>query len=98
VWCVLLGNNLLGQHVLEGLSTAPYFRIALEHELSLHLKDVPLATQRRMWLQPDGAPRHFGRAVTEFLSEDCEGIWIGTGGPVAWHARSPDLHPVDFFL
>jgi hypothetical protein len=34
----------------------------------------------------------------EFLKEDCEGIWIGRGGLVAWPPRSPKLNPLDIFL
>jgi hypothetical protein len=51
-----------------------------------------------MWLQHDGAPPHFSRAVTEFLNDDYEGRLIGRGGPVAWPARSPDLNLLYFFL
>jgi hypothetical protein len=34
----------------------------------------------------------------EFLNEGYEGGRIGTGGPVAWPIRTPDLNPLDFFL
>jgi hypothetical protein len=60
VWCGVLGNNLIGPHVIEGRLTAPFFRNFLENELPLNLEDVPLATRRRMWLQHDEAPSHFG--------------------------------------
>jgi hypothetical protein len=51
-----------------------------------------------MWLQHDGAPPHFDKAVTEFLNEDYEGRWIGRGGTVAWSSQSPDLNLLHFFL
>jgi hypothetical protein len=41
------------------------------------LEDVPLATKRRMLLQNDGAPPHFGREATELLKENCKGRRIG---------------------
>jgi hypothetical protein len=42
----------------------------LENELLLHLEEVPLVTRRQMWLQHDGAPQNFSRAVMEFFNED----------------------------
>jgi hypothetical protein len=51
-----------------------------------------------MWLRHDGAPLHFGRAVTEFLNEGYEGRWIGRGGLVAWPAQSADLNQLGLFL
>jgi hypothetical protein len=44
VWCGILGNNLIGPHVIEGCIRAPYQRNFLENELLLHLENVPLAT------------------------------------------------------
>jgi hypothetical protein len=44
MWCGVLGNNLIGLHVIEGCLIAPYYRNFLVNELSLHLEDVPLAT------------------------------------------------------
>jgi hypothetical protein len=33
-----------------------------------------------MWVQHDGAPVHFSRAVMEFLNEGYEGKWTGKSG------------------
>jgi hypothetical protein len=51
-----------------------------------------------MWLQYDGAPPLFGRTLTDILNEDYDGRWMGRGEPVAWHAWSPVLNALDFFL
>jgi hypothetical protein len=49
-----------------------------------------------MWIQQDETPLHFGREMTEFLSDSYYGRWLGRGGPVPWSAQSPDLSPLDF--
>jgi hypothetical protein len=51
-----------------------------------------------MRLPNDGAPSHVSGAVTEFLNENFEGRWVGTGGPVAWPTWSPNLNTKDFFV
>jgi hypothetical protein len=77
------------------LLTALYYKNFLETELPLYLEGVPLATQRRIWLQYDGAPPNYGRALMEFLNEYYEGRWIGRGGRAAWPPRSPNLNLLD---
>jgi hypothetical protein len=64
---VVWGNKLIGLHVTKGCLAAPYYRNFLENELPLQSEEAPLAAQRRMWLQHDGALVHFGRAVIVFL-------------------------------
>jgi hypothetical protein len=51
-----------------------------------------------MRLQHDGAPLHFGRAVTTFLNQGYERKWMGRGRLVAWPAQSSDLNQLDSFL
>jgi hypothetical protein len=46
----------------------------------------------------DGAPAHFSRAMRDVLSNICHDRWIGTGGPIAWPPRLPDLNPLDFYV
>jgi hypothetical protein len=98
VWCGVLGDNLMGLHIIVGYLTPPYYRNFLEDELPLQSENVPLATEREMQLKHDGAPLHFSNAVTEFLNKDYEGRWMGRGGPVALSTWSPDLKPLDLFL
>ena len=62
------------------------------------LDDMPLQLRRHLWYQLDGAPAHFTLPVRQWLDQHFPGRWIGSGGPVAWPARSPDLTPLDFFL
>jgi hypothetical protein len=40
----------------------------------------------------------FRQRVTGIFERTYEGRGIGTNGPVAWPARSPDFNPSDFFL
>jgi hypothetical protein len=98
VWYRVWSNNLIGPHVIKICLATTYYRNFLENELPLPLEEVPLAAQRRMWLQHDGAVLHFGRAVTEIFTEHYEGRWIGIGELVAWSTWSPVLNPLDFFL
>jgi hypothetical protein len=43
-------------------------------------------------------PAHFRRAVRDVLNNAYHDRWIGRGGPIVWHPRSPDLIPLDFYL
>lgn len=97
VWAGILGDTLLGPHVLpQRLNAASYLEF-LENVLPNYLDDVPLLTRTQMWFMHDGAPPHFSRRVRDFLNATYP-RWIGRGGPTAWPPRSPDLNPLDFFL
>lgn len=61
------------------------------------IEELPILYRRRMWLQLDGAPAHYARAVREHSNENYS-PWIGRGGTVAWPPRAPDLTPLDYFL
>ena len=45
-----------------------------------------------------GAPPHFLVAVRAFLNKVFPEQWVGRGGPTAWPARCPDLHPLYYYL
>lgn len=98
VWAGVVGNHLIGPHVLPNRMNADDFLRFLQHDLDILLEDIPLATRQNMWLQLDGAPTHFAAVVRQWLHEHYPGRWIGRGGPVPWPPRSPDLTPLDFFL
>ena len=44
----------------------------------------------------DGAPVYVIADIRNFLDDTYSQRWIGPGGPLTWHARSPDLNPLDF--
>lgn len=96
VWAGILGNQVIGPHILPNRVNANNFLLFLTDNLQDLLEEVPLATRAEMWFQMDGAPPHYGIAVRRWLKIPLR--WIGQGGPVAWPARSPDLNPLDFFL
>jgi hypothetical protein len=48
------------------------------------LNDVPLSMYRRMWLQIDGTPVHFGRAVRDWCDEVYPEGWMGRGSGGSW--------------
>jgi hypothetical protein len=80
---LLLGNSLIGPHVIEGRSTALCYCCFLENELPFYLKDVPSSTQRSVWLQHEGAASQYSRQVKEVFSKNCGGRWIWGSGLVA---------------
>ena len=53
---------------------------------------------RSIIFQQDGAPAHFSTDVRHYLDNHFPKRWIGSGGPIRWAPRSPDLTPLDFFL
>lgn len=98
VWCGIIGNYLIGPHVMPGrLTGALYCQFLIQH-LPILLEDVPLAQRQRMWFMHDGAPAHTSLVVREYLNARFPNRWIGQHGPVAWPPRSPDLNPLDFYL
>jgi len=55
-------------------------------------------TVDRVTFMQDGAPPHFSCFVTDVLNERFPDAGIGSGGPIPWPPRSPDLYLLDFFL
>jgi hypothetical protein len=99
VWAGIIGNRLIGPHVLPPHLNGEGYLNFLQNELSDLLDDVPLQVRRDMWYLHDGAPAHSAsRGVKNWLDANLENRWIGRNGPVLWPARSPDLNPCDFFL
>jgi hypothetical protein len=98
VWAGIIGNRLIGPHVLPPHLNGEGYLNFLQNELSNLLDDVPLEVRRDMWYLHDGAPAHSARGVKNWFDANLENRWIGRNGPVLWPARSPDLNPCDFFL
>jgi len=97
VWAAIINDELVGPVELPQVMNSLNFLNFLQNEFSDLLDDLPLATRRKMWLQLDGCPSHFGINVRQYLNENFP-QWIGRGGLVSWPPRSPDLTPLDFFL
>lgn len=98
VWCGILGDSLLGPHVLPRRLNGQTYLEFLLNTLPGYLEDISLATRRRAWFMHDGAPAHNTHNVRDFLARTFHGKVIAHGGTIAWPARSPDLNPLDFFL
>lgn len=95
IWCGMFDNRLLGPYIIDGTLTAQRYINLLEDMVD----DLPLQhRQNRIWFQQDGAGPHNAAIVTNFLNESFPNSWMGTTGPVAWPARSPDLNPLDYYL
>ena len=98
VWAGILGNKLIGPHILPNrLRGAEYLQF-LQEDLPNLLNEVPIGMRRGMWYQHDGAPPNFSITVREYLDTQFPNRWIGRGGPVSWPPRSPDLNPLDYYL
>lgn len=98
VWGGIVGTHLVGPHFFDGRINAEIYLDFLRHILPNLLEDIPLATLRRLWLQQDGAPAHYGLISRQYVEQEFQGRWIGRGGPISWPPRSPDLTKLDFFL
>ncbi len=48
--------------------------------------------------QQDCAPPHYSIESWNYLDQELFNQWMGRGGPISWHSRSPDLTPCDYFL
>lgn len=98
VWGGVIGNCLLGPFIFNENLKSKMYRNFLEFDLPGLLENVPLQVRRRMWYMQDGAPPHYGRAVTDYLNKTFPNRWLGRNGFVRWPPRSPDLNPMDFFI
>jgi hypothetical protein len=63
VWAGLIGDVLVGPHVLPRRLTGPRYRNVLENDLAQPLEEDPLTILQRMWFLHDGAPTHFSSAL-----------------------------------
>lgn len=99
VWAGVLGNHLLGPHILPDTLNGQDYLDFLQHTLPNLLDGLNLDPNERdkIIFQQDGAPPHFNGHVRQWLTENYP-TWIGRAGPVPWPARSPDLSPLDFFV
>jgi hypothetical protein len=98
VWCGIIGNQLIGPHIIEGNLNGQMYRDILENVLPTLFEDLSLELRQNMWFQHDGCPAHYSSIAREILDRNFNGCWIGRAGPVNWPARSPDLTSPDFFL
>lgn len=103
VWMGIINDRMLGPYFFQQTLTAERYLDFLTFELipSLavifpndHDPDIP---GQQIWLQQDGAPPHYARAVREYLNTIFPNRWIGRSGAVEWPPRSPDLTPLDYF-
>lgn len=95
LWCGLIDNKLLGPYFIQGNLNAQKYVDILEDMID----NLPLQfRQNRVWFQQDGAGPHNAAYVRNYLNETFPASWMGTRGPVAWPARSPDLNPLDYYL
>jgi hypothetical protein len=69
MWVEIVGDCLVGPHVLPHRFTGDHCRDFLLHYLPKLLEDVPLAVRARMWCMHGGAPAHFSRAVCRRRSQ-----------------------------
>ncbi|KAJ4451131.1 hypothetical protein ANN_02571 [Periplaneta americana] len=99
MWAGIIGDRLVGPHVLVNRLTGQAYTNFLENTIPPHvLEDTPLINHQHIHFLHDGAPAHFSRMARGYLDRRFPDRWIGRGGPIAWPPRSPDLNPLDFYL
>ena len=76
--------NIHNNHVSAEENPHPNYEHDRQDRLSVNvwagmelLEDAAVDVLRRMWLQQDGAPAHFGRIVREYLDAEFPGLWPG---------------------
>lgn len=97
VWCGIIERKIVGPVFFHGNLTGARYLQMMQNVIEEFLDDCNLEDRPQIFLQQDGAPAHNYRLVTDWLNETFNDRWIGTGGPVLWPPRSPDLTPLDFF-
>jgi hypothetical protein len=98
IWAGIVGDHLLGPHVLPNRLTGQNYGHFLRTTLPAFLDDIPVVLHRGLYFMHDGAPAHFSVCAHRNLNAHYRGHWTGRGGPIAWPPRSPDLNLLDFFL
>ncbi|KAJ4441191.1 hypothetical protein ANN_11042 [Periplaneta americana] len=98
MWAGIIGDRLVGPHVLVNRLTGQAYTNFLENTISYVLEDTPLINRQYIHFLHDGAPAHFSRTARRYLDRRFPDRWIGRGGPIAWPPRSRDLNPLDFYL
>lgn len=98
VWCGIIERKIVGPVFFHGNLTGARYLQMMQNVIEEFLDDCNLEDRPQIFLQQDGAPAHNYRLVTDWLNETFNDRWIGTGGPVLWPPRSPDLTPLDFFF
>ncbi|KAJ4449249.1 hypothetical protein ANN_00646 [Periplaneta americana] len=98
MWAGIIGDRLVGPHVLVNRLTGQSYTNFLENTLPHVLEATPLINRQHIHFLHDGAPTHFSRTTRRYLDRRFPDRWIGRCGPIAWPPRSPDLNPLDFYL
>lgn len=98
VWCGILGDSIIGPYFYDGTLNGRRYLDFLCNNLPPMLENVSLNIRENLFFQQDGAPAHNAIVVRQYLNDQFGNNWMGTNGPIAWPARSPDLTPLDFFL
>ena len=69
IWCGIVGNYLIGPHVLPPRLNGHAFCEFLEGELPGLLQDVSLAIRATLWFMHDCAPAHYSHNVRVYLND-----------------------------
>jgi hypothetical protein len=99
VWTGIFAGGLIGPYFFDQAVTSQNY-IEMLHEVLTELENSPLMEhlqpiRKKLIWQQDGASRHYGLIVMNFLN-DTFGEWFGRRCTVEWPPRSPDLTPMDF--
>jgi hypothetical protein len=76
VWVGIIGDVLVGPHVLPQSLTGNCYQYFLENDLPTLSEDLALAIRAHMWFLHDGASPHFSIIVREFLDNMYPARWV----------------------
>ena len=95
VWCGLSQNEIIGPYFFENeYVTGSMYKRMRRYFLFPKLQNYP----ENMIFQQNGASLHYSLEVREYLNRKILKQSMARGGPISWHARSPDLTPCNYFL
>ncbi|KAJ4446527.1 hypothetical protein ANN_13223 [Periplaneta americana] len=67
MWAGIIGDRLVGPHVLVNRLTGQAYTIFLENTIPHVLEDTPLINRQHIHFLHDGAPAHFSRMARRYL-------------------------------
>ncbi|KAJ4439751.1 hypothetical protein ANN_07879 [Periplaneta americana] len=78
MWAGIIGDRLVGPHVLVNRFTGQAYTNFLENTIPSHvLEDTPLINRQHIHFLHDGAPAHFSRTARRYLDRRFPDRWIG---------------------
>lgn len=96
IWIGIVGDHLIGPHVLSARVNGNQHLLFLQQELSALMEENPFHLWQGMWIHLDDLPPLYLTDVRIFLPAMYSQRWIGHHGPISRPPWSPHLTPMTF--